>query len=204
MKARAPVFSANYLFVATRNRTVVEQPLPPGLVFSPEFLTPGEESDLLSLIQRMEFRSFQMHGATAKRRIKQFGWHYAFESYQLTPADPIPAAFDSIRTRSAALAGVDPSEWAEALVREYAPGAGIGWHCDAPAFGRVAGISLRGASRMRFQTCTGPARLTRAIELPAPSIYVLTGEVRTEWQHMIPATRELRYSITFRTLRKRS
>jgi DNA oxidative demethylase len=203
MKASAPVIPANYLPLATRHRTGVEQSLPPGLVFSPEFLTPREESDLLELIHTMEFRTFQMHGVTAKRRIKQFGWHYAFESYQLTPADPIPAAFDSIRTRSAALAGIDPSEWAEALVTEYAPGAGIGWHCDAPAFGVVSGISLMGSCRMRFQTGTGPARLTRAIELPARSIYVLTGEVRTKWQHMIPATRELRYSITFRTLRKR-
>ena len=189
--------------MAIRNETGVEQSLPSGLIFSPEFLAPAEESDLLDVIRSMEFRTFQMHGVTAKRRIKQFGWHYAFESYQLTPADPIPAAFDSIRARSAALAGIDASEWAEALVTEYAPGAGIGWHCDAPAFGIVAGISLKGACRMRFQTGTGPARLTHAIELAARSIYLLTEEVRNKWQHMIPATRELRYSITFRTVRKR-
>jgi DNA oxidative demethylase len=189
--------------VATRNETGVEQTLPSGLVFSPEFITPAEESDLLDVIRSMEFRTFQMHGVTAKRRIKQFGWHYAFESYQLTPADPIPAAFESIRARSASIAGIDASEWAEALVTEYAPGAAIGWHCDAPVFGIVAGISLKGACRMRFQTGTGPARLTRAIGLPPRSIYLLTGEVRAKWQHMIPATRQLRYSITFRTLRKR-
>jgi alkylated DNA repair dioxygenase AlkB len=187
--------------VAIRNRIGVEEILPSGLIFSPEFLAPNEESDLLDVIGSMEFRTFQMHGVTARRRIRQFGWHYAFESYQLTPADPIPAAFASIRARSAALAGIDASEWAEALVTEYARGAGIGWHCDAPAFGIVAGISLLGSCRMRFQTGTGPDRLTRAIELPARSIYLLSGEVRTKWQHMIPAARELRYSITFRTVR---
>jgi DNA oxidative demethylase len=174
---------------------------PPGLIFLPEFVTQAEEIGLLDLIRSMDFRTFQMHGVTAKRRIKQFGWHYAFESYQLTPADPIPTAFDSIRARSAALADIDPSEWAEALVTEYAPGAGIGWHRDAPPFGIVAGISLMGACRMRFQTGTGPGRVTSAIELPPRSIYLLTGEVRAKWQHMIPGTRELRYSITFRTLR---
>jgi DNA oxidative demethylase len=189
--------------VAVRNRAAIEASLPSGLTFLPEFLTQGEETDLLDLIQSMDFRTLQMHGVTAKRRIKQFGWHYAFESYRLTPADPIPARFDSIRARSAALAGIDASEWAEALVTEYAPGAGIGWHRDAPAFGIVAGISLMGACRMRLQTGTGPARVTSAIELPPRSIYLLTGEVRTKWQHMIPATRELRYLITFRTLRKR-
>jgi DNA oxidative demethylase len=190
--------------VAVRNRAAVEATLPPGLIFLPEFLTQDEEANLLDLIRSMDFRTLQMHGVTAKRHIKQFGWHYAFESYRLTPADPIPAAFDSIRARSAAMAGIDASEWAEALVTEYAAGAGIGWHRDAPGFGIVAGISLMGECRMRFQTGMGPARATSAIDLPPRSIYLLTGEVRTKWQHMIPATRELRYSITFRTLRKRA
>jgi alkylated DNA repair protein (DNA oxidative demethylase) len=186
--------------VAIRNRSASDKSLPSGLIFLPEFLTEGEQSDLIDLIRTMDFRTFQMHGVTAKRRIKQFGWHYAFESYQLTPADPIPAEFGAIRAASASLAGIHPSEWAEALVMEYAPGAAIGWHRDAPAFGVVAGVSLMGSCRMRFQTGTGPDRVTRAIELPPRSIYLLTGEVRTKWQHMIPATRELRYSITLRTL----
>ena len=173
---------------------------PPGLIFMPDFLSGPEERDLLPFIQRIEFRTLQMFGVRAKRRIKQFGWHYAFETHQLTPADPIPLEFASISARSAALAGISPSEWGEVLVTEYSPGAGIGWHRDAPAFGVVAGISLSGSCRMRFQTGTGPARLTHAIELPARSIYLLTGEVRKEWQHMIPPTRDLRYSITFRTL----
>jgi len=188
--------------VAARKKAAIINSLPSGLVFLPDFLTPTEENELLAFIRTIEFRIFEMYGVTAKRRIKQFGWHYAFESYQLTPADKIPADFAEIGTRSAALAGIDPSEWAEALVTEYPAGAGIGWHRDAPAFGIVAGISLLGACRMRFQTGTGPTRVTSAIELPRRSIYVLTGAVRTKWQHMIPPTREQRHSITFRTLRK--
>jgi alkylated DNA repair dioxygenase AlkB len=168
----------------------------------PDFLTAVEENDLLSFILQLNFGTLQMHGVTAKRRIKQFGWHYAFESYELTPADPIPANFARIAERSASLAGIQAFEWAEALVTEYPPGSGIGWHRDAPPFGIVAGISLQGSCRMRFQTGTGSTRVTSAIELPPRSIYLLTGEVRTKWQHMIPSTREHRYSITFRTLRK--
>jgi DNA oxidative demethylase len=189
--------------VTAQKRTDLHEGLPPGLIFRPDFLTPVEENELLAFLRALVFRTFQMQGVTAKRRIRQFGWHYAFESYQLTPTDPIPAEFASIRERSAALASIDPFAWAEALVTEYAPGAGIGWHRDAPAFGLVTGISLAGWCRMRFQTGTGPTRVTSAIELPPRSLYVLTGEVRTKWQHMIPPTRELRYSITFRTLRER-
>jgi len=47
------------------------------------------------------------------------------------------------------------------------------------------------------------ARRAAAIELElAPrSAYVMQGEIRWQWQHHIPPTRQLRYSITFRTLR---
>jgi alkylated DNA repair dioxygenase AlkB len=193
--------------VATKQSARLETGLPPGLIFLPEFLTSTEEHDLLGVIRAIDFRTLQMHGVTAKRRIKQFGWHYAFESYRLTPTDPIPSDFITIGARSAELAGIDPSDWAEVLVTEYPTGAGIGWHRDAPAFGIVAGVSLLGSCRMRFQTGAGAtrvtgARVTGAIELPPRSLYLLTGEVRTKWQHMIPPTRELRYSITFRTLKK--
>jgi alkylated DNA repair protein (DNA oxidative demethylase) len=173
------------------------------LVFRPDFLTQTEEADLLSFIRTIEFRTLQMHGVVAKRRIKQHGLHYAFESYQLTAADPIPSAFAGIQARSAALARIEPSEWAEALITEYSAGAGIGWHRDARAFGIVAGISLNSACRMRFQKGTGAERVTAALELPPRSIYLPTGDARTKWQHMIPPAKELRYSITFRTLRKR-
>jgi alkylated DNA repair dioxygenase AlkB len=33
---------------------------------------------------------------------------------------------------------------------------------------------------------------------------VLAGAARTAWQHSIPPTKELRYSITFRTLRSKT
>jgi DNA oxidative demethylase len=180
-----------------------ENNLPTGLFFWPEFLSPLEENDLLQFVRGLDLHTFQMHGVTTKRRIGQFGWHYAFESYQLTPAGPIPDKFAIIAARSAALAGIDVSEWAEALVTEYPLGAGIGWHRDAPGFGIVAGISLNGACRMRFRTGAGPTLMTSAIELPPRSMYLLTGDARTKWQHMIPPAREHRYSITFRTLKKR-
>ncbi len=196
--AATPTYSK---YVGGKNRAAREGSLPEGLVFVPEFLTTAEESELLAFITAIEFRTLQMHGVTAKRRIKQFGLHYAFESYKLTPADPVPAEFAGIGARSAAFAGIDPSAWAEILVTEYTAGAGIGWHRDAPAFGIVAGVSLGASCRMRFQTGSGAARLTSAIELPPRSIYLLTGEARTKWQHMIPPTRDLRYSITFRTVR---
>jgi alkylated DNA repair dioxygenase AlkB len=37
----------------------------------------------------------------------------------------------------------------EVLVTEYVPGAGIGWHRDAPMFGIEIGVSLLGGCRPR-------------------------------------------------------
>ena len=40
------------------------------------------------------------------------------------------------------------------------------------------------------------------LELEPRSGYVLAGESRTAWQHHVPPAKTLRYSITFRTLRR--
>jgi alkylated DNA repair dioxygenase AlkB len=175
--------------------------LPEGFVLQEEFLTEEEESGLIALFRGLSYGSLRMHGVTAKRRVAQFGWHYSFESFRLTPAPAPPAELDDPRRRAAALASVDPEEFAEALITEYGPGSGIGWHRDAPPFGIVAGISLGAACRMRFQRGKGAERVTTAVVLPPRSIYLLTGPSRAQWQHMIPPVGETRWSITFRTLR---
>jgi alkylated DNA repair dioxygenase AlkB len=54
---------------------------------------------------------------------------------------------------------------------------------------------------MRFQRGKGEARQVAEVTLAPRSAYVLSGAARFQWQHSIPPTRALRYSITFRTLR---
>ena len=167
----------------------------------PDFLSESEETDVLALVSQLSFGSVRMHGVVAKRRVAQFGWHYSFDSFRITPAPEPPPELNSIRSRAAVLAGVSADDFAETLVTEYPPGAGIGWHRDAPPFGIVAGLSIAADCRMRFQKGTGADRVTAAVTLPRRSLYLLTGPARSEWQHTIPAVRELRYSITFRTLK---
>jgi len=91
------------------------------------------------------------------------------------------------------------------LVTEYRPGTPLGWHRDAPDFGRVAGVSLGGWARMRLRTYSRNEPLGDdkpiSLDLPPRSAYQMNGPARWRWQHAIPATKELRYSITFRTLR---
>jgi alkylated DNA repair dioxygenase AlkB len=107
-----------------------------------------------------------------------------------------------VRERAAQIAGLEPQQLVEVLVQKYPPEATIGWHRDAPAFGTVAGVSLGSECRLRFQRGRGEERRIWEVLLEPRSGYVLAGKARTSWQHSIPPTKKLRYSITFRTLRK--
>ena len=178
--------------------------LPEGFLFQPEFLSEEDEAGLLAIIQQMDLQPFQMHGVWSKRRIAHLGYRYSFTERSAMESAPIPEAFLPLRDRLAGAVSVAPEELAEALVTEYSTGAGIGWHRDAPMFGIVAAVSLLGSCRMRFQRGKNAEREVREIELTPRSMYAITGTSRSEWQHSIPATKTLRYSITFRTLRRRA
>jgi alkylated DNA repair dioxygenase AlkB len=143
-----------------------------------------------------------MYGVVAKRQVTQFGFHYSFETFRLSPAPPIPPELLPIRTRAAEVAAIDAGQFTEALVTFYPAGAGIGWHRDAPPFGVVAGVSLGASCRMRFRPGLGLGTVAAAVELPPRSVYLLTGPARTAWQHTIPPVRQPRWSVTFRTVRQ--
>ncbi|HEY5659777.1 MAG TPA: alpha-ketoglutarate-dependent dioxygenase AlkB [Gaiellaceae bacterium] len=144
-----------------------------------------------------------MHGVVAKRTARHFGVDYDYERRSaVAAAEPIPAWLEPLRARAAELAGVAPEELVEALVHRYPEGAQIGWHRDAPMFGVVVGVSLLSPARMRFRRDAGAERRSYEELLEPRSGYVLAGQVRNAWQHHVPPAKELRYSITFRTVRK--
>jgi alkylated DNA repair dioxygenase AlkB len=176
---------------------------PEGLAYRPDFLTPDEERDVLAEVERMDFRAVTMRGQTARRTVRHFGLDYDYEGGELAPADPLPEPLGWLRERAAALIERDPQDLAQILVARYPEGAGIGWHRDAPMFGsRIVGVSLGAPCRMRFQRTVKGEREVAAVELEPRSAYVLSGKARWSWQHSIPAAKDLRYSITFRTLRR--
>jgi alkylated DNA repair dioxygenase AlkB len=90
------------------------------------------------------------------------------------------------------------------MVAEYPPATPLGWHRDVPDFELIMGVSLLGHARLRFRPWPPKpnARTTFAIELAPRSAYVLRDEARWHWQHAVSPTKELRYSITFRTRSK--
>jgi alkylated DNA repair dioxygenase AlkB len=174
-----------------------------GLVYREDFLSPAEEGELLALLEAMEFHTLTMRGQTARRTVRHFGLGYDYESGELVPTDPLPAPMLPLRDRCAELMERAPEDLVQVLVSRYPAGAGIGWHRDAPMFGsKIAGVSLRAPCRMRFQRTVGGERSTAELELAPRSAYLLSGKARWSWQHSIPATKDLRYSVTFRTLKR--
>jgi alkylated DNA repair dioxygenase AlkB len=179
-------------------------------VYRADFVSVAEEHELAAAIAQLDLKRVVMRGGVARRRIAHFGWTYGFDSRRSDPGEPIPGFLLDYRQRAAEWARIPADALAEALVTEYPEGATIGWHRDAPPFGDViVGISLLGASRMRFRPYVSPKdqrglpprRTTHEIELEPRSAYIISGEARRDFEHSIPAVASLRYSITFRTLR---
>ena len=184
-------------------RGIADPEHPEGLVYRAEFITPEEERGLTDIFDGLDFRAVTMRGQTARRTVRHFGIDYDYESGELVPTDPLPAPMLWLRDRCAALMERDPADLVQVLVSRYPAGAGIGWHRDAPMFGsKIAGVSLMASCRMRFQRTVGGERSVAAVELAPRSAYLLSGRARWSWQHSIPATKELRYSVTFRTLKR--
>ena len=187
---------------------------PPDFHYRAAFVTVDEERALVALIERIPFSRVEMRGGVARRRTAHYGLTYAYDARRTEPGEPIPDFLLPLRARAADWAGIPPDDFVEALITEYTAGAGIGWHRDAPMFGDViAGVSLLGSSRMRFRpyisptelatsASSPPRRATHDVTLEGRSGYLITGAARREYEHSIPAVERLRYSVTFRTLRR--
>src|SRR5262249_7598434 len=189
---------------STMQLSLLDEPrigLPKGFVYRPALVTPGEEGELIAQFETLDFKPFEFHGYFGNRRTVSFGWYYDFASNRVDPASNVPDFLLPLRDKAAAFAAIDPSSLEHALVTEYAPGAGIGWHRDRPVFDDVIGISLAAPCRFRLRKTRGDGWERAAIELAPRSAYLLRGPVRREWEHSIPPLDKLRYSVTFRSVK---
>jgi alkylated DNA repair dioxygenase AlkB len=182
--------------------------LPHGLLYQPEFLTLGEEAELLAEIRRLGFRQARFQQYTARRRVVRFGSEdlpgRIPDEESDFPRIDFPPFLLALRSKVAAFTDIAEERFEHGLVTEYSPGTPIGWHRDAPNHETVAGISLENPCRMRFRPMPragGTPDKSRIISLTLQprSIYVMRDEIRWQWQHNIPAVTAMRYSITLRT-----
>jgi alkylated DNA repair dioxygenase AlkB len=176
-----------------------ERNLPDGMQYREEIISAGEEQALAAFIAALPLRPFEFVGGfQGNRRVVSFGWRYDFNAHQVHKADDIPCELLDLREKAAAFAGMTAEGFQQALVTEYAPGAGIGWHKDRPVFGDVIGVSLLAPCRFRLRRKAGVTWERAALVARPRSAYLLGGVSRTGWEHSIPAIDRLRYSVTFR------
>jgi alkylated DNA repair dioxygenase AlkB len=180
--------------------------LPEGFVYTPELITREEEGALLAAIAGLPLQEATYKEYTAKRRTVSYGGKFDYIRNVLNPMPPIPPFLTPLREKVAAWAGLPAESFVHGLVSEYRPGTPLGWHRDVPDFEVIVGVSLGGTARMKLRPYRPGERNLRqdviALDLEPRSAYSIRGVARWGWQHSIVATKEHRYSITFRTERK--
>jgi alkylated DNA repair dioxygenase AlkB len=178
--------------------------LPDGMRYASDLISPDEEQARVAEMAALPFRAFEFHGFLGRRRTVAFGWSYDFNGGGLQQAGAIPDFLLPVRARAAAFADLDPAALEQAGLIEYAPGAGIGWHRDRPAFDDVIGISLGSPCTLRLRRKRGSGWERCSLAVQPRSVYLLRGPSRTDWEHSIPPLATLRYSIMFRNLVRRA
>jgi alkylated DNA repair dioxygenase AlkB len=174
--------------------------LPEGLVYRENVLAVPRAQALVGLLGELPFKPFEFHGYLGHRRVVSYGWRYDYGGRALLASSPIPDFLMELRAIAGEFAATSPEQFAQALVTEYAPGAGIGWHRDKAEFGIVAAFSFVSACRLRFRRRNGSGWDRRGLSVEPRSAYLLQGPSRTVWEHSIPPVEGLRYSVTLRTL----
>jgi alkylated DNA repair dioxygenase AlkB len=184
----------------------VEQVLPPGFSYFPDFISEEEEAALLSDIDKIRLHAFVFQGFEAKRKVASFGFDYSFEKRNLTKGQPIPQEFNFLVNKVSQKMAVAPLEIGELLVIEYPVEAVMNWHRDAPPFDKIAGISLLSDCIFKFRP-QEKAKQTRqsviSFTVKRRSLYIMQDDSRNEWQHSVAPAKKVRYSITLRTLRNK-
>lgn len=175
----------------------------PGLACCGDVITPAEEAELIARIETADLTPFQFQQWEGKRLTRSFGWTYDFQTGSFARGEAMPDWLEDVRRRAARFAAIDPAALEQALVIQYGIGAGIGWHKDRSVFDHVLGVSLGAPATLRFRRRRANGFDRATAELAPRSIYHMHGEARDDWEHSIAPMTTSRWSITFRSLRRR-
>ena len=181
--------------------------LPPGVELLPDYVSPDDEHNLLSLVDS------GVWSTELARRVQHFGYRYDYRKRSVDPSmclGSLPPMLQAVANRLVEELLFDrPPD--QVIVNEYLPGQGIAAHVDCePCFGPViASLSLFAPVIIAF--ANKRTREVVEVDLPHRSLLVLSGEGRYGWTHSIPARktdmvdgalrqRMRRVSLTFRTM----
>ncbi len=173
--------------------------LPEGFRYAPDLFSPAAEQGFVATFETLPFKQFEFHGYQGNRRIVSYGYRYDYAGRALRTSEPMPDFLRPLREFASQFSGIAAVKLEQALVTEYAPGAGIGWHRDKPMFEDVVALSFLAPCALRLRRQEGTGWQRHAVEIAPRSGYLLRGPVRSEWEHSIVPMDVLRYSVTFRS-----
>jgi alkylated DNA repair dioxygenase AlkB len=175
--------------------------LPDGFRYLPDVLTVAEEARLVERFEALPLKPFEFHGYLGNRRIFTFGHKYMFAGADPGEDRSIPDHMRPLMEIAAKISGQPAESFAQLMVTEYAPGAGIGWHLDRPNYEDIVSISFLAPCALRLRRKSGDGWERRTARIEPRSAYLLHGAVRNDWQHSIAPMDRLRYSVTLRTFK---
>jgi alkylated DNA repair dioxygenase AlkB len=177
--------------------------LPSGFEYVEEFISREEEQELIHILQATRLHTFVFQGFEAKRKVASFGYDYSFEKKELTKGEDIPDSFKRLIERVANFVNINAQAIKEVLLTEYPVGSVINWHRDAFPFELIAGISLAADCVFKLRPHEKEKQTRKSVvslSVRRRSLYIMQGESRLLWQHSIAPVKEVRYSITLRTM----
>jgi alkylated DNA repair dioxygenase AlkB len=176
-------------------------PLPDGFRYNPDVLSAAEEKSLVERFEKLPLKPFEFHGYLANRRIYSFGHKYIFAGQEPRSDASIPDYLRPLMHIASRISGQPADAFEQAMVTEYASGAGIGWHRDRPSYEDIVSVSFLAPCTLRLRRKVGKGWERQAVPVAPRSVYLLHGAAREEWQHSIAPMDVLRYSVTLRTFR---
>lgn len=173
--------------------------MPAGFVYLENVFGEEDEQQLLQELRTLEYRQDQFRGKLLKRSAAHFGYAYLATGRRLLSAEPFPAFLSAVIDKCLPYCP-SGAKFTQCLVSRYPPGAGIGWHVDAPQFGEyVAGVSLGSVARLMFRPAK-QAETGAGIAVAPRSVYIMSGSARWSYEHRITPVKAVRYSLTFRSV----
>lgn len=176
-----------------------------GLSYIPDWITPDEEVELISIIDQQPWNT------DLKRRVQHYGYAYDYKARNVTRDLYLGALPDWLQPLVQKLAsdGLFQAVPDQVIINEYLAGQGISPHIDCiPCFGKtIASLSLCSPCVMDFYKDTEK----HSLMLERRSLLVLSHSTRYEWQHGIAGRktdkhngqtmhRMRRLSLTFRNV----
>ena len=190
--------SQGWLFPEIEPAASAEQPR--AFRYAEDIVTENEEARVAAALAQLDLKSFEFHGHIGNRRVVSFGLEYDYDRRSVKAAAEMPGFLGDLLLRAAKFAGCDQGAIRQVGINEYPAGAGVGWHKDKMQFGIIVGVSLLAPATMRFRKAEGARWVRISHNLKPRSIYILSGEARSDWEHSIAPVERLRYSINFRTI----